>query len=104
MKLHVKKNDKVVILSGKDKGKIGTVLSSLPKKGKVIVEKVNIIKKHTRPSQKNQKGGIIEKEAYIYASKVKLYNEKLKDVTRAVYKNIGDKRVRVCKKSGEELN
>jgi len=102
-KMRIKKGDTVVVLSGKYKGVKGKVLKSFPKTARVIVEKVNFIKKHTRPTQQNPQGGIIEKEAPINASNVKLFNEKINDVTRAVYKVVGDSRVRVCKKTGDEI-
>ena len=81
----------------------GKVLKAFPKTQRVIVEKVNFIKKHTRPSQQNQQGGIIEKEAPIHVSNVQLFNTKINEVTRAVYKKAGDKRIRVCKKTGDEI-
>ena len=102
-KMHVKKGDTVVVISGKYKGVKGKVLKSFPAKQRVIVEKVNFIKKHTKPTQQNQQGGIIEKEAPIHVSNVKLFNEKIGEVTRAVYKEIGDSRVRVCKKTSDEI-
>ncbi len=102
-KMHVKKGDTVVIISGKYKGVKGKVLKSFPATQRVIVEKVNFIKRHTRPNQKNQQGGIVEKEAPIHVSNVKLFNDKINEVTRAVYKVMGDRRVRVCKKTGDEI-
>jgi large subunit ribosomal protein L24 len=101
--MHVKKGDTVVVLSGKYKGIKGKVLKSFPAKQRVIVEKVNFIKKHTRPNQQNQQGGIVEKEAPIHVSNVKLFNEKIGDVSRAIYKTVGNNRVRVCKKTGDEI-
>ncbi len=102
-KMRIKKGDTVIVLSGKYKGVKGKVLKSFPKTQRVIVEKVNFIKKHTRPTQQSPQGGIIEKEAAINVSNVKLFNEKINDVTRAVYKVVGDSRVRVCKKTGDEI-
>ncbi len=102
-KMRIKKNDTVVVLSGEYKGVKGKVLKVFPKTNSVIVEKVNFIKKHARPTQRNPQGGIIEKEAPIHVSNVKLYNEKLNDVTRAAFKKVGDTRIRVCKKSGDEI-
>ncbi len=81
MKLHVKKDDTVVVISGKDKGKTGEVLKVYPKTGKVLVQGVNIINKHQKPTGKRQ-GGIIEKEGAIYISKVMLYCTKCKNATR----------------------
>lgn len=72
IKLHVKKNDMVKIIAGKDKGKSGKVLRVMPDKGRVLVENLNVIKRHTRPSRTNNEGGIIEKEAPIALSNVQL--------------------------------
>lgn len=69
-KLHVKTGDTVVVISGKDKGKQGKITAALPKKGRVVAEGVNVVKRHTKPTQANPKGGIIEKEALINVSKV----------------------------------
>ena len=68
----IKKGDQVVVLSGKDRGRSGRVLRVMPKKDRLVVEGVNVIKRHTRPSQRNPKGGILEKEAPIHISNVKL--------------------------------
>lgn len=102
-KLHVKKGDTVVVISGKYKGVKGKVLKSFPATQRVIVERVNFIKRHTRPNQQNQQGGIVEKEAPIHVSNLKLFNEKIGETTKAVYKVMGDHRVRVCKKTGDEI-
>ena len=102
-KMRIKKGDTVVVISGKYRGVKGKVLKAFPKKQRVIVEKVNFIKKHVKPNQQNQQGGIIEKEAPINVSNVKLMNEKIGQVTRAVWKKVGDRRVRVCKKTGDEI-
>lgn len=102
-KMRIKRGDTVVVISGKYKGVKGKVLKAFPNDNKVIVEKVNFIKKHTRPTQQNPQGGIVEKEAPIHVSNVKLYNEKLGDVTRAVFREAGDTRVRVCQKTGDEI-
>jgi large subunit ribosomal protein L24 len=101
--MRVKKGDTVVVISGKYRGVKGKVLKAFPQTERVIVEKVNFVKKHTRPTQQNPQGGIIEKESSIHVSNVKIFNEKLGDVTRAVFKDIGDTRKRVCKKSGDEI-
>lgn len=102
-KLRIKKGDTVIVITGEDKGKKGKVLKAFPKTQRVIVEKVNFIKKHTRPSQQNQQGGIVQMEAPIHVSNVRLYNEKLGEVTKAAYRKIGDKRTRVDKKTGDEI-
>lgn len=102
-KLHVKKGDTVEVISGKDKKVKGKVLKSYPDEGKVIVEGVNIIKKHTKGTQKDPKGGIVEKEAPINVSNVLLYCSTCKKGVRYGKKIDGDKKVRVCKKCGKEL-
>ncbi|CAB1261622.1 50S ribosomal protein L24 [Clostridium sp. WLY-B-L2] len=101
-KVHVRKKDTVMVISGKDKGKTGEVLSVMPKVGKVIVKGVNIVSKHQKPNKQNMEGGIIHKEAPIYSSKVMLYCDKCKNVTRISHKILEDgTKVRVCKKCGE---
>lgn len=102
MKVHVRKNDTVVVISGKDKGKTGEVLKVIPKTGRVIVKGVNIVKKHQKPNKQNMQGGIVEMEAAINSSKVMLYCEKCKKATRISSKIMEDgSKVRVCKKCGE---
>jgi len=102
LKLHVRKNDTVVVISGKDQGKTGEVLKVYPKTGKVLVQGVNIVKKHQKPNRANAQGGIIEKEGAIYSSKVMLYCTKCKNATRISNKILEDgTKVRVCKKCGE---
>ncbi len=103
IKMPIKKGDTVVVISGHNKGKKGRVLKSFPCTQQVIVEKVNFIKKHSRPTQQNQKGGIIEKEAPIHISNVALFNEKLGEITKAKYVVSGNSLVRVCKKSGDQI-
>ncbi|WP_315118769.1 50S ribosomal protein L24 [uncultured Clostridium sp.] len=101
-RVHVRKKDTVMVISGKDKGKIGEVLSVFPKNGKVLVKDVNVVTKHQKPSRENMQGGIIHKEAPIFSSKVMLYCTKCKSVTRISHKILDDgTKVRVCKKCGE---
>ncbi|WP_026883274.1 50S ribosomal protein L24 [Clostridium akagii] len=101
-KVHVVKKDTVVVISGKDKGKIGEVLAVNPKKSTVLVKDVGIVKKHQKPNKANMQGGIIEKEAAINSSKVMLYCTKCKSATRVSHKILDDgAKVRVCKKCGE---
>jgi len=101
---HVKKNDMVVITVGKDKGKTGKVLRINQKKDRLIVEKVNIIKRHVRPSQKS-KGGIMERESPIAVSNVMIYCEKCSKPVRVGSKILEDgKKVRYCKKCDEVLD
>lgn len=102
MKVHVKKNDTVVVISGKDQGKIGEVLRVIPKAGKVLVKGVNIVSKHQKPSRQSMQGGIVKVEAPIFSSKVMLYCDKCKSATRISHKVLEDgTKVRVCKKCGE---
>lgn len=102
MKVHVRKNDTVVVISGKDKGKTGEVLKVIPKTGRVIVKGVNIVKKHQKPNRQNMQGGIVEMEAAINSSKVMLFCDKCKKATRISNSILEDgAKVRVCKKCGE---
>lgn len=101
--MSIKKGDTVIVLSGKDKGKKGTVLTVMPEDKKVIVEKVNVVKRHTKPRQQGEQGGILSKEAPIYACKVMRVCPKCGKPTRPASKVAGDKRVRVCKKCGAEI-
>ncbi|MCX7572311.1 50S ribosomal protein L24 [Tumebacillus sp. DT12] len=104
-KLHVKKDDTVIILAGKDKGKKGRILAAFPAEGRVLVEGVNIVKRHTRPSAANQQGGIIEKEAPVHVSNVAIVDPKSGEPTRVGKKILADgTKVRYAKKSGEILD
>lgn len=104
-KIHVKKDDLVIVISGKDKGKQGKVLSAMPKQGKVIVEGVNIATKHKKPRAMGQPGGIIKQEAAIYASKVMLVCPRCGKATRLAHKLLEDgNKVRLCKKCGETFD
>ncbi|WP_110926012.1 50S ribosomal protein L24 [Bacillus massiliglaciei] len=102
--MHVKKGDKVVVISGKDKGKQGTILAAFPKKNRVLVEGINIVKKHSKPSQANPQGGIISQEAAIHVSNVMPLDPKSGKPTRVGYKIENGKKVRVAKISGESLD
>jgi large subunit ribosomal protein L24 len=102
--MHVKKGDKVVVISGKDKGKQGTILEAYPKQNRVLVEGINIVKKHSKPSQLNPQGGIISKEAAIHVSNVMPLDPKSGKPTRVGYKIENGKKVRVAKISGESLD
>ena len=103
VKLNVKKGDTVVVLSGKDKGKQGKVVTAMPKKGKVIVEGVNKVKRHTKPNVKAPQGGILVKEAPLHACKVMLVCPKCGKATRHAVKLADGKKARVCKKCGQEI-
>jgi large subunit ribosomal protein L24 len=96
--MHVVKNDTVKVLAGKYRNKTGKVLKVFIKTNRVIVEGVNIIKRHTKPSQKNQQGGIVEKEAPIHASNLIVICPKCTRTTRIGHKRLDDgSKVRVCK-------
>ncbi|GIM46130.1 50S ribosomal protein L24 [Collibacillus ludicampi] len=104
-KLHVRKGDEVQVIAGKDKGKKGRILAAFPKKERVIVEGVNIVKKHQRPNPANPQGGIIEKEAPIHVSNVMLLDPKTGEPTRVGIKILEDgTKVRYAKKSGEIID
>ena len=103
-KMNVKKGDQVEVLSGKDKGARGEVLSALPAEGKVVVEGVAVVKRHTKPTQANQQGGIVEKEAAIDVSNVALVCPSCGKATRVGHDhNAEGKKVRVCKKCGAQF-
>lgn len=103
--LHVKAGDTVEVILGKDKGKKGKVLSTLPKEGRVVVEGVNMVSKHTKPKGAGQQGGIIKQEGKIHASNVMLVCRKCGKKTRLAHKVLKDgTSVRVCKKCGETFN
>ena len=103
-KLHVKKGDTVLVLSGKDKGKQGKVIQALPKKNKVVVEGVNKVKRHTKPNQSAPQGGILVKEAPMFAAKVMLVCPACCKATRIAHKDVNGKSVRACKKCGEVID
>jgi len=101
--MHIKTDDKVIVLSGKDKGKTGKVMSADPKAGKILVEGVSVVKRHMKPRKQGDPGGIIEKEAPIYACKVMRVCAKCDKPTRPAHSFGKDgKKVRVCKKCGAE--
>jgi len=100
----IKKNDKVKVLSGKEKGRQGKVLKVLAEKGAALVERLNFVKRHTRAGRVGQQGGIIEKEAPIRLSKLMLVCPKCSKPTRTGTRVLEDgKRVRYCKKCSEQL-
>ncbi|OGX79157.1 50S ribosomal protein L24 [Exiguobacterium sp. SH31] len=101
--MHVKKGDTVQVMSGKDKGKQGVILKAMPSKNRVVVEGVNVMKKHAKPSQANPQGGILEIEAPIHVSNVMPIDPKTGKPTRVGFKVVDGKKVRVAK-SGEVLD
>ena len=101
--MNIRKDDKVVVISGKDKGKEGKVLVANPKAGKLVVEGVNVATKHQKPRKQGEEGGIIKVETPIYACKVMVVCPKCGKPTRVAHKLDDGKKVRVCKKCGAEL-
>ena len=101
-KFKVKKGDQVVVLTGKDKGKTGEILKLLTEESKVIVKGVNVQTKHRKPSQKGP-GGLDKIEAAIHVSNVAIVDPKTKKASRVGYKTVGDKKVRIARKSGEAV-
>lgn len=101
--MKIKKGDKVRIISGKDVGKLGTVLRVLPKENKVVVEGVSIVKRHVKPGTVSKEGGVIKKEAPIHISNVMYYDEELGKGVRLGTKIIDGKKYRVNKATGEVL-
>ncbi len=102
-KLHIRKNDTVMVLAGEDKGKTGKVLKVLVKENRAIVEGVNIVSKSAKPSAKHPQGGIIKQEAPIHISNLSLIDPKSGKPTRIAVKREGKNVVRIAKKSGEEI-
>ncbi len=105
VKLHVKKNDMVKIIAGKDQGKTGKILRVFPAKGRVVVENINVVKRHTRPSQMNPEGGIVEKEAPLSVSNVMLVCGSCNQPTRTGIRILEDgSKSRYCKKCNESVD
>jgi len=105
IKLKIKTKDRVVVIAGRDKGKTGEVLKVLPKESRVVVQGVNVVKRHTRPSATNAEGGIVEKEAPIHVSNVAHIDPKTKLPTRVGYKVLEDgRKVRFARRSGEVID
>ena len=102
-KLHIRKNDTVMVLAGEDKGKTGKVLKVLVEKQRAIVEGVNMVSKSTKPSAKNPQGGCVKMEAPIHISKISLIDPKSGKATRVAIKHEGKNVIRIAKKSGEEI-
>lgn len=102
-KVHVKKDDTVIVLSGDDKGKTGKVLEVSPKEGKLLVKDVSIASKHVKPRKQGDAGGIMQLESAIYASKVAMYCDKCKKGVRVKHTVVDGKKVRVCAKCGKQF-
>ncbi|HYR70663.1 MAG TPA: 50S ribosomal protein L24 [Candidatus Acidoferrum sp.] len=102
---HVRKGDTVIVVAGKERGKKGKVLRVIPEKGRVVVERINMIKKHQKPTQKLRQGGIIEREGAIHLSNVMMVDPASNKPTRVGMKALSDgKKVRVARRSGEMLD
>ena len=101
--MNIKKNDTVIVLSGKDKGVKGKVLEAMPAKEMLIVEKVNVATCHTKPRKQGETGGIVKRETPIRACKVALFCNKCDKGVRVGYKMDGDKKTRICRKCGAEI-
>ena len=99
--MHVRKGDQVVVIAGKEKGKRGRVMRLLTEKGRVVIERINMVKRHTKPTQRNPRGGILEKEGSVEASNVALWCGKCVAPRRAkIDEKEGQKKRRVCVKCG----
>ncbi|MFI4975410.1 MAG: 50S ribosomal protein L24 [Caulobacterales bacterium] len=103
MAAKIKKGDRVILLTGKDKGRTGSITKVLPKDGRVFVSGLNMVQRHTRPSQGDPQGGIKHKEASVHVSNVAIVDSKGKP-TRVGFKIDGDKKVRIAKTTGEVIN
>ncbi len=103
MAMNVKKGDTVIVLSGKDKGKQGKVLGTVPGSSKVVVEGINMVTCHVKPRKQGETGGIVQREAAMYASKVQVVCPKCGKGTRVAHKIADGKKSRVCKHCGAEL-
>ncbi len=101
--MKIKKGDQVLIISGKDKGKKGNVLKVIPEEEKIVVENVNLLKRHTKPKKAGEKGQIVQKSSPINFSKVKLICPKCGQATRVGYKILDNKKYRICKKCDQEI-
>ncbi len=104
-RFHIKKTDLVMVTQGREKGKSGRVLKVFPEKEKVLIEKINYIKRHTRPHGQQRRGGILEKEAPLHLSNVRPLCEKCNKPVRIRHRTVeGGKKVRVCHKCGESFD
>ena len=103
-KMHIKKGDNVIVLSGDDKGVQGEVIAVSPEEGKVIVKDVNVIHKHVKPRRQGETGGIIDAEGAIYASNVAIYCSDCKKGVRVRHEVVDGKKIRVCAKCGKKFD
>ncbi len=104
-KMRIKKGDIVIVTAGAEKGKRGKVIEAIPSEGRVLIEKVNIIKRHQRPTQQQRQGGIIEREGKLSASNVQIFCSKCDRAVKMGVKKLKDgKKVRICRKCGDMLD
>ena len=102
--MKIKKNDTVLIIKGKDRGKTGKVTKSMPKSGKIVIAGLNVVKKHSRPNKKNPQGGIIDLHAPLFSSNVMVICQRCNKLTKVGYKLTEKSKLRICKKCGESLD
>ena len=103
--MQIRKNDSVIVIGGKERGKTGKVLRVLPDKDAVIIERLNIVKRHTKPRGPQQPGGIVEKEAAIHASNIMILCDKCNAPVRVGHKTLSDgKKIRICRRCNEALD
>lgn len=102
-KIKIKKGDQVIVLAGGDKGKKGEVVRVIPEKNRAVVQSLNMIKKHTKPSANNPQGGIVEMEAPIHISNLAIVDPESGEATKLGYRIEDDKKVRFAKKSGKTV-
>ena len=103
--MQIRKNDSVMVITGRERGKTGKVLRVLPEKGALIIERVNLVKRHSKPRGPQQPGGIVEKEASIHASNIMIMCDKCNAPVRIGHKQLGDgKKIRICRRCGEALD
>jgi large subunit ribosomal protein L24 len=103
--VQIRKNDSVMVIAGRERGKTGKVLRVVPEKGALIIERVNLVKRHSKPRGPQQPGGIVEKEAAIHASNIMIMCDKCNAPVRIGHKQLGDgKKIRICRRCGEALD
>ena len=105
MALHIRKNDNVMIITGKERGTTGKVLRVLSEKDRAVIERINLVKRHTKPRGPQQPGGILEKEASIHVSNLMLMCDRCNAPVRFGHRVLGDgKKVRICRRCGEAID
>jgi len=103
--VQIRKNDSVMVIAGRERGKTGKVLRVLTEKGALVIERINLVKRHSKPRGPQQPGGIVEKEASIHASNIMIMCDKCNAPVRIGHKQLGDgKKIRICRRCGEALD